>query len=137
MTQDLVQHIDQGAVGGFFFEWTDEPWKAMYKQARLGVMKISVNCQNGQCSDQPNVWLPDTATKRDWVYNDLCCGTYQGKAYNFQTDVFELLGRVQATLADAENPCPAGCAFPLLALCAHESTTLILTCSLHPQALGR
>lgn len=75
----------------------------------MGVMEMAVGCDGSQCSNQANVWVADAASQREWVYNSLCCGTWQGLPYNFATDIFTLIGREQTTLATAQNPCPAGC----------------------------
>lgn len=105
--RDLLNHIDQGAIGGVFFEYNDEVWKASGSQNLLGVVSAAVTCVNGQCSNQTDVWIPDTFTPKGWEYDAVCCGSVDGIAYNFRSDPFTLLGRPAANLADNSQPCPA------------------------------
>jgi hypothetical protein len=39
MWKDIVDHIDQGCIGGVFFEYTDELWKSFGRQSLLGVSR--------------------------------------------------------------------------------------------------
>lgn len=107
--KDLLDHVSQGAIGGFFFEWNDEPWKAFGRQDKLGINSVSVYCDGtGKCSDQENVLLADTLTRKGWEFDAVAIGqTEDGKNYNYGADVFALLGRPQQTLQTVTNDCPA------------------------------
>jgi len=105
---DLLNHVSEGAIGGIFFEWEDELWKAFGNQSELGLVSPSVACNStGACSTDPDVWLADTITDSGWLYQSVCCGSYDGGDYNFQTDPFKLLGRSPAQLSSVSQPdCP-------------------------------
>lgn len=107
MWRDLIQHVDQGAIGGVFFEYNDELWKASGNQNLLGIVSTAVACIDGKCSNQTDVWIPDAYTKKGWEYDAVCCGSIDGVAYNFRSDPFALLGRPAANLNDNSQPCPA------------------------------
>ena len=65
---------------------------------------------NGKSSLEPNVWTPDTLVKKDIIFDALKSGTFEGKEYNFNGDIFELIGRQQSVLsADqcVQNPNPS------------------------------
>jgi hypothetical protein len=53
---------------------------------------------NGKSSLESDVWTPDTLVKKDIIFDALKSGTFEGKAYNFNGDIFTLLGRSQDTL---------------------------------------
>jgi len=102
--KDLVGHIDEGCVGGAFFEYSDEPYtKADINQQALGVVALSVI----DGSDQPNVFVADLATKKDIIFAALASGTYEGD-YNMNADAFTLIGRSPYTLTETQpSVCPA------------------------------
>lgn len=106
--RDLIRHIPQGAIGGFFFEWTDELWKAVGRQDQLGLNSVTINCVSGiGCSNDSDVFLADHITPKDWQYQAVCCGsTDDGRPYNFNTDPFELLGRRPYSLENTTQECP-------------------------------
>lgn len=107
--RDLLQHVSEGAVGGFFFEWTDEPWKAFGRQDKLGINSVAVNCSTSEgCSDQPDVFIADTIAPKNWQFDAVCCGrTADGEPYNLATDPFALLGRPPYTLETVTQECPS------------------------------
>jgi hypothetical protein len=62
---DLIQNIDQGCIGGAFFEYNDEPLKADVLQQTMGVVNFSVAFDSaGNRSDSPNIFIADTATRK-------------------------------------------------------------------------
>jgi len=92
--KDLVNHVDEGCIGGCFFEYSDEPNKADPLQQTMGVVNFTVSIsESGVRSDEPDAWNPDTAVKKDFIFESLKSGTVDGVAYNFNTDVFTLIGR--------------------------------------------
>ena len=108
--RDLLKHVSQGAIGGFFFSWNDEAWKEHWDppQDKLGISHLSIACDATGCSNQANVWIADAITRKGWEYDAVCCGaTSDGTPYNYGTDVFQLLGREPQTLETATNDCPA------------------------------
>jgi hypothetical protein len=102
--QDIVNHIDDsGVVGSVFFEYNDEPYKgcaACIDQKLLGVVNFTVWVgENGTNSLQPNVWTPDIVTRKDIIFEAVMNGSYDGKPYNMNANVWQLIGRPQSTLS--------------------------------------
>jgi len=119
--QDLVGHIDQGCVGGAFFEYSDEPLtKVDPTQQALGVVALAI-IDN---SDQPNVFVADQAIRKDIIFASVANGTYQNGPYNMNSDVFALIGRAPYTLYAAQaSVCGAGTIPPQLQASTATSTT--------------
>jgi hypothetical protein len=113
-----VNHIDQGCIGGVFFEYNDEPFsKADPLQQSMGVVAFSPSySENGTSSLDPNVWTPDVVTKKDIIFAAVSNGTFKGKPYNLNGNIFELLGRNQSVL-------PAGQCVEVLPSVSTTSTT--------------
>jgi len=106
--EDLVNHIDDGCIGGAFFEYSDEIYtKADALQQDMGVVSLSVNVETGgEKSDQQNVFIADIATRKAIIFAALQNGTFLNKTYNFNGDVFTLIGRQQSSLASCIVPPP-------------------------------
>jgi hypothetical protein len=107
--KDLVIHIDAGCIGGVFFEYSDEPYtKTDPLQQDMGIVSLSpAKDPSGKLSTQPDVWTPDTVNQKDIIYAALKSGTFDGKAYNFNTDIFTLLGRSKTTLPSSQCSAPS------------------------------
>jgi hypothetical protein len=100
---DLIAHIDDGCIGGAFFEYSDEPYKADSLQQTMGVVNFSVATDsNGKRSDQVDSFVADAVTKKDIIYAAVQKGTFQGKDYNFNANVFDLLGRDPSKLSSSQ-----------------------------------
>lgn len=106
----MVIHIDQGCIGGVFFEYSDEPYsKVDPLQQDMGVVSFTPSTDStGKSSLLPDVWTPDNAVEKDIIFASLKNGSYQGVAYNFNTDIFTLLGRSQTTLSSCTIPSTTG-----------------------------
>jgi len=100
----LVASIQYGCIGGFYFEFNDEPSKADPGQQTMGLVSYSTNTQNGQTSLQQNVWLADNVARKPIFYSAKN-GSYNGVAYNFQSNFFTLLGRSPANIGDSSIVC--------------------------------
>jgi hypothetical protein len=69
----------------------------------MGVVAlVAATDANGKPSTAPDVWTPDTVVEKPFIFSALKNGTFQGVAYNFNTDIFTLLGRSQSTLSGTE-----------------------------------
>jgi len=104
--EDLVGHIDEGCIGGSFFEYQDEIWKSDPLQQSMGVVSVSANTVNGQSSLSPNVWLPDIVTPKPVIYGAIQSGVTSNGAYNMNSNVFSLVGRSQYNFANVPSICP-------------------------------
>jgi len=97
--KDLLMHIDQGCIGGAFFEYSDEPHsKVDPLQQSMGLVQFSVGEANGQRSTSPDVWVPDIAEKKE-VFDAVKEGVFESKPYNMNGNVWELIGRPQSSLS--------------------------------------
>jgi len=99
--KDLIAHVDDGCIGGAFFEYSDEELKEDPLQREMGVVALSTTVKDGKSSEDEDVWFPDTVTKKATVFEAVKSGLSQfpeTKPYNMNADVFKLLGRQPATL---------------------------------------
>ena len=95
--------MDYGTIGGAFFEYSDEPYsKVDIDQQTMGVVAFNVSSDNsGKTSMDQNMFTPDIIYKKP-IFDTLKSGTFAGKAYNFNTDVWELMGRERTTLSSTQ-----------------------------------
>jgi hypothetical protein len=47
--------------------------------------------RDGTNSLQPNVWTPDIVTRKDIIFEAVKNGSYDGKPYNMNADVWQLV----------------------------------------------
>jgi len=98
--RDLLRHIDDGCIGGAFFEYSDEPYsKVDPLQQTMGLVQFTPTVQNGASSLSPNVWTPDTVVRKQ-VFNAVKQGTIDGGAWNMNSNVWELIGRPPMNLSN-------------------------------------
>lgn len=121
--KDLVGHIDQGCVGGAFFEYSDEQLKPTEQQT-MGLVTPSVNSSGGMPSTQQYVWNADIVTRKDIIFAAVKGGSYQGVPYNMNASPFDLIGRSQTTLTTSNPICSSS--FPSFVDCPGGNT-----CSYH------
>jgi len=98
---DGINHIDQGCVGGTFFEYSDEPLKAALQQT-MGVVSFEASVVDGVTSTQANAWNPDTAVIKE-IFWYVANGTTGTVAANMNSDVFQIIGRSPLTLSQARS----------------------------------
>jgi hypothetical protein len=98
----LVRNIDQGCVGGAFFEYSDEQEKGDTAERTMGVVNLAVAGPPGQSSMDPNVFLVDTATKKEFIYYAMMDGSLNGTKVNYNSDVWQLMGRQRTSLGPNE-----------------------------------
>lgn len=98
----LISNIPYGCVGGAFFEYNDEIYKASPLQQHLGVVSVSVNSSGGCTSLQPNCWNADIVTRKPILFNSMLNGTDDGQPFNYHANVFSYLCRERLTLADVK-----------------------------------
>ena len=135
---DLVVHIDEGCIGGVFFEYNDEPYtKADVLQQSMGVVAFEVSYDSyGNSSLQPNMWIPDKVVKKDLIFNAIKSGKHDGKEYNLNGNVFELLGRNQSKLSAEQcvhETTPTFSPYPGTSGTTYPKTTSASTTSTEPQ----
>jgi len=102
--QDLLGHIGQGCIGGAFFEYSDEPLKTDALQQTMGLVEFQVNITNGLPSTEDYVWSADLALPKS-IYNAVATGSYNGIAYNMNSNVFSLVGVTQTLLGTVSSVC--------------------------------
>jgi len=102
--QDLTAHIDQGCIGGAFFEYNDEPMKVDPMQQTMGSVKFSISYSNGANSTAANAWMADELEVKLYFYV-IANGTYNGVQYNMNADPFSLIGRSPYTLGCSPGIC--------------------------------
>ena len=56
----------------------------------------------GKLSTEPDVWTPDTYVEKPYIFAALKNGSFEGVAYNFNTDIYTLLGRAKTSLSASE-----------------------------------
>ena len=102
--QDLVVHMDEGTIGGAFFEYSDEPYsKVDVLQQTMGVVAFNVSTDNnGKTSMDTDMFTRDTLYRKQFIFDALKNGTVNGVAYNFNSDVWKLMGRTKIVLAQSE-----------------------------------
>jgi hypothetical protein len=95
----LIAHYDEGTVGGAFFEWSDEPAKDDILQRTMGAVSYDIAYDSlGRSSIDGDVWLADTLVEKPILYDAIRSGTFNGIAYNWNTNIFDLVGRAPMTL---------------------------------------
>jgi len=108
---DLYSHINEGCIGGAFFEWNDEPMKAGPQQT-MGLVSLQVATWkdasgNTLTSRTENAWNPDLIVKKTTpgAYNWDAVNNSNG-LYNvsMHTDPFDFIGRKPYTLPEV-GPC--------------------------------
>lgn len=98
----IVNSIDDGCVGGVFFEYNDELFSNLeFDMTHMGVVYFEVAVSHGQNSTEANVFWADDVVQKDEMVNAIKQGEYEGKAINYLTDIFEYIGRNQS---DANTP---------------------------------
>jgi len=106
---NLVENIDNGCIGGIFFEWNDEPQKPAANQRTMGLVRYEVtDNSDGTTSVDMDTWTADTLVKKTDVniWTSLTNGTWQGKPYNYNASIWDLLGRPPAILGTFNSsPC--------------------------------
>jgi hypothetical protein len=102
---DVVKHIDEGCIGGCFFEYSDELYKknAPPDQIQLGVVELKEAFEDasGKSSLETDVFLADTVTRKPIIFAAVANGTVDGKPMNFNMDIFKFLNRSQEILSIA------------------------------------
>jgi hypothetical protein len=81
-----------------FFEFNDERTKVDPLQKTMGIVAFEENILNGRSSAEVNVWHPDTLVRKENIFDAIKSGMIDGKPYNFNGDVYSLIGRAQDTL---------------------------------------
>lgn len=99
--KSIVDHMDDGTIGGCFFEYSDEINKdGMQKTMGAISFKESVDAVSGKSSLDENSWLLDEIVEKQYVYESVVKGLDDSsfKDYNFNRNVYRLAGRKQMTL---------------------------------------
>ena len=101
--------MDNGTIGGAFFEYNDEPYsKAAEDQRTMGVVAFTPSTDNnGKTSLEADMFVPDVVSEKPNIYDSVKSGTFDGKPYNFNADVWELMGRAKTTLSAEECEAPS------------------------------
>jgi len=94
---DAINHIDQGCIGGTFFEYSDEPMKPALQQT-MGIVSFVESIVDGVSSLAQFAWNPDTAVIKE-IFQYVSNGTFNGIPANFNGDVFAIIGRSAYTLS--------------------------------------
>lgn len=104
--KEVIEHIDDGCIGGIFFEYSDEKYKKSGPdQKQLGVVTLVPYEKDGKSTEEDENFLyPDIVVKKDYIYDSIKNGTVDGVPINFNTDVFQYLGREPATIDTVESP---------------------------------
>lgn len=102
----IVLNAKNGAIGGVFFEYCDEPYavKPMMQdkaeQTQMGLVKFQVaKGPDNSTSLDPNVFLPDNVVIKNVPYRSLQKGVGGSPfaQYNYQANEYTLMGRAQET----------------------------------------
>jgi len=104
--KDLLRYVDEGCIGGIYFEYSDEKYKASgLDQTQLGVVEIveSINSQ-GQSSTTSNVFIADKVVRKQIIFDAVKQGVLDGVPMNFNMDLFSYLKRDQATIKTTDKP---------------------------------
>jgi hypothetical protein len=123
--KDVLDHTDEGCIGGVFFEYSDELYKQSgVDQRQLGVVELRPAADpQGQTSMSPNVMFADEAVKKPIIFDAVARGSLPGGAQmNFNTDVFEYIKRAQATKPTGPRP-PIALPAPQAVAAPREGTT--------------
>lgn len=103
----VVGHVKDGCIGTVFFEYLDEVNKPE-EQKTMGIYRPEVTVRNGDSSMEMHNFIPDTLVKKEYIYEAIAQGlTGNFSKYNFNADVFQLLGRKQVTESVIERNPPA------------------------------
>eukprot|EP01119_Soliformovum_irregulare_P010507 TRINITY_DN2594_c0_g2_i1.p2 TRINITY_DN2594_c0_g2~~TRINITY_DN2594_c0_g2_i1.p2 ORF type:complete len:480 (-),score=117.42 TRINITY_DN2594_c0_g2_i1:2849-4288(-) len=102
----LVEKIDMGCIGGSFFEFNDEPMKTAANQRTMGM----VNYTQTVCSRTQDCWEPEPLVFKDNIFVSVYSGMWNGRPFNYNTSVFDLISRPQTSLTSSTWPalCPVG-----------------------------
>jgi len=98
--KSIVDHIDDGTIGGCFFEYSDELNKDGM-QKNMGAIKFKqATGSDGKTSVDEDSWVLDEIEEKEFLYDSITKGLDNSsfKAYNFNANVFTLLGRKQSTI---------------------------------------
>jgi hypothetical protein len=103
----IVNHVDDGTIGACFFEYSDELNKEGQQKRMGAVTFVEATSTDGKKSTDSNVFIADTVQEKQYVYQAIKQGLDTSfKQYNFNSDVFTLLGREQSVLEGAASPSP-------------------------------
>eukprot|EP01119_Soliformovum_irregulare_P023152 TRINITY_DN804_c0_g1_i1.p1 TRINITY_DN804_c0_g1~~TRINITY_DN804_c0_g1_i1.p1 ORF type:complete len:542 (-),score=116.29 TRINITY_DN804_c0_g1_i1:57-1682(-) len=95
--KSLMDNIANGAIGGAFFEYSNEMWKATNQQ-QMGVMSVSASANSLSVGG----WTPDVLTQRP---NSTGAYAFSAVATALNTDVWTYLGRQPYTLTNVPSIC--------------------------------
>ena len=101
--KDLILNMDEGTIGGAFFEYSDELYsKTDVLQQTMGIVASNISADNlGKTSEEMNMFIPDAIFKKP-IYYALLNGSVDGIKYNYNSDVFALMGRNKTVLGSAQ-----------------------------------
>jgi len=107
--RDMVDHKQDGCIGGLFFEFNEEPLKPL-DQRDMGLVKFkpAVDPVTGKNSTEPGVFVPDLIEKKPVIYDALKQGLADSnlQKYSFASDVYQLTQTTQATIPVKETRPP-------------------------------
>lgn len=93
---DIVSNIDNGCIGGNYFEYNDQPYIPEKDELkRMGLTYFQPVIDGMQMSTDPDIFLPDNVIKKPIIYESVQSGSYNGVPINYHTDVFVHVGRNQ------------------------------------------
>lgn len=94
--KDVVDHMDDGCIGGTYFEYSDELFKkdAPIDQTQLGLVSLIPYEKDGKSSaEDEDFFYPDVAVRKDIIFDSVKSGSVDGVPMNFNMDVFKYKNR--------------------------------------------
>lgn len=90
----IVSHIDDGCVGGSYFEYNDEPYTQDNPDMRtLGAVYFQSSMEGIRLSTDKDAFFVDDALKKSIIFDSIKEGSWNDKPINFNTDIFEYIQR--------------------------------------------
>lgn len=83
-----------------FFEFNDERTKVDDLQKTMGIVAFEENVIDGKSSADINVWHVDKLIRKENIFDAVKSGEIDGIPYNFNADVYTLIGRPQDSLLE-------------------------------------
>lgn len=93
--KDILDHIDNGCIGGVYFEFSDEKYKMSGPdQTQLGVIALEPYEKDGLNTEtDEDFFYADVAIRKEIIFDAVKEGTLNGAPMNFNMDIFKYLGR--------------------------------------------
>jgi hypothetical protein len=99
--KSIVQYINDGSIGGLFFQWNEETMKPENQQT-MGLIRYTpaTDAATGKDSTKEGVFIPDVLNKKDTVFEALQKGLDNSnfKQYSYTNDEYALTKITQTVL---------------------------------------